>query len=312
MRQHTVQTPYLVGEAHFYSTELAGNLVLFDTGPATPGALAALGEQLDLSRLKYVFITHSHVDHYGLAAQLAEHTAAEIFLPRMDAIKFRRHGERLVHIERLLAEYGFDAALAKGFRQIVADINIFPDPPQRFTIVEESDIPAALGISWLSCPGHSQSDLVYRVGNWAVSGDILLKGIFQAPLLDVDFQSFSGRFRNYDAYCLSLLELSKLRGCRILPGHRDSVASLDDTILFYVNKMLERAGQVKKFSDAASIRDVVGLVFKDALTDPFVIYLKVSEIVFMRDFLAEPERLKASLEQIGLFDKVSDLYATVV
>ena len=60
------------------------------------------------------------------------------------------------------------------------------------------------------------------------------------------------------------------------------------------------------------IRDVVGLLFNDTLTDPFVIYLKVCEIVFMRDFLAEPERLKASLEQIGLFARVGDLYNAVV
>ena len=36
MHQHTVQTPYMVGEVHFYSAELNGELVLFDTGPPTP------------------------------------------------------------------------------------------------------------------------------------------------------------------------------------------------------------------------------------------------------------------------------------
>ena len=46
--------------------------------------------------------------------------------------------------------------------------------------------------------------------------------------------------------------------------------------------------------------------------DPFVIYLKVSEIYFMRDFLAEPAKLKLHLQEIGLFDPVRELYESVI
>lgn len=285
--------------------------MLFDTGPPTPDALACLREQIDLSRLKYIFITHCHVDHYGLAATISQQSAAEVFLPRKDAVKLRRHPERLAHVERLLMESGFDVGFTREVRSIVENNKIFPTVPERYTIVEESDIPGKLGISWLSCPGHSQSDLVYMLGDWAVTGDILLRNIFQAPLFDVDLETFDGRFRNYDAYCDSLLQLAKLRSCRILPGHRQSVDSVDDTILFYVRKMLERAGEVKKFAHAGSIRNVVDQMFKESFTNPFFIYLKASEIVFMRDFLADPSRLRHSLRLIGLFDPVSVLYESV-
>lgn len=311
MRQHTIHTPYMVGEVHCYSTEINGELVLFDTGPATPEALAFLREQIDLSRLRYVFITHCHVDHYGLAAALAEQTRAEILLPRKDAVKIARHGERLAHLERLLGECGFDEGSVRAFRRIVQDIRIFPPFPGRYSIVEESEIPARLGICCLACPGHSQSDLIYRIGDLAVTGDVLLRNIFQAPLLDVDLDTFSGRFRNYDAYCASLLHLATLRDCRILPGHRDHVASVDETILDYVRKMLERAGQVKKFAGSASPRDIAGRLFAGAISDPFFTYLKVSEIVFMCDFLADPERLRRSLSRIGLYDAVSGAFEDV-
>lgn len=311
MRQHTVHTPYLVGEAHFYSTEIDGELVLFDTGPATQEALAFLREEVDLSRLKYVFITHCHIDHYGLAAELAEQTRAEILLPRKDAIKIIRHAERLAHIEGLLHECGFDKATTQRFRRIIEDAQVFPPFPKRYTIVEESEIPAKLGISWLACPGHSQSDLVYRIGGQAITGDILLRNIFQAPLLDVDLDTFSGRFRNYDAYCGSLLALATLRDCRILPGHREYVESVDETILFYVDKMLERAGQVKRFSGTESVLNVVRKLFNGSLVDPFIIYLKVSEVVFMQDFIAEPGKLEDSLMKIGLFDAVRDRFEAV-
>lgn len=301
----------MVGEAHFYSTEIDGELVLFDTGPATPHALAFLEEQVDFGRLKYLFITHCHVDHCGLAAYLAQNTKAEILIPRKDAVKLRHHEHRLTHIQKFLKGYGFDDEFTERLRNVLDEKKVFPEIPGRCSVVEESDIPQKLGISWLSCPGHSQSDLVYLCGNDAVSGDILLRDIFQAPLLDVDLDTFAGRFRNYDAYCTSLLELGKLRRYKILPGHREYVKSLNDTIHFYVRKLLERAGHVKRFSGVESVKEVIGHLFGESLVDPFVIYLKVSEIVFMRDFLADPDKLESSLVQIGLSDSVHELYTAV-
>jgi 2,4-dienoyl-CoA reductase (NADPH2) len=252
------------------------------------------------------------VDHYGLAAHIQANFGAEILIPRKDAIKLQRHVERLTHMDRLLLECGFDESFIRNLRKTLTDNKFFPIIPEHYQVVEESDIPERLGISWLSCPGHSQSDLVYLFGDYAVTGDILLKNIFQAPLLDVDLETFSGRFRNYDAYCSSLLKMKALRGLKILPGHRKEVAGLDGTVLFYVRKLLERAGHVGRISASEPVRGVIGKLFGGAMTDPFLLYLKASEIVFMRDFLADPGRLKCALEQIGLFDQVSALYREVV
>ena len=312
MQQHTTNTPYLVGEAHFYTTEINGDLVLFDTGPNTEENLAFLEKEIDIRRLKYVFITHAHVDHYGLAAFISRNYEAEVLLPRKDAIKFRESREQISYIRRILNECGFDDEFAAGLRHITQKEEIFPAFPERYSIVEESDVPASLGISWISCPGQSQSDFVYLLGNNAVTGDILLRNIFQSPLLDLDLETFSGRFRNYDAYCASLLGIEKLRGYEIHPGHRFSVDSVDDTVLFYVRKLIERAGQVKRFAGIKSVREVIGHIFGDSPGDTFVTYLKVSQIIFIRDFLAEPERLRESLEHMGLFDAVKELYAEVV
>jgi 2,4-dienoyl-CoA reductase (NADPH2) len=301
MRQHTVFTPYMVGETHFYSTQIEGELILFDTGPPTPDGVACLEQEVDIKRLKYVFITHTHVDHCGLAAHLARNSPAEIFFARKDAVKLLRHEERIAYIKRLVEEFGFDD-VARGMRAVFEKTKIFPDVPDRFTVLEESDVPAKLGMSWLSCPGHSQTDVVYLWGSHAVSGDVLLHNIFQAPFLDVDLDTFNGRFRNYAAYCASLLQLRKLDGYEICPGHRNTVISVDETIRFYVRKLVERARQVKRYDDIESIRELIEHLFNGSLLEPFVVYLKVSEIVFMRDFLADPGRLERSLEQIGLAD----------
>lgn len=309
MQQHTIPTPYVVGEVHIYTIEVQGELILFDTGPPTPQALDCIRENVDLDRLRHVFVTHCHVDHYGLADHLGRHSAAEIYLPRKDALKIEHHQRRLDGIEELLYDLGFDGRYVDRFRQTVAGKGIFPTFPEHYRVVEETDVLERLGLSCLSCPGHSQSDLVYLGEDWAVTGDTLLRGIFQAPLLDIDLDTFAGRFSNYGAYCDSLRRMEELRGRRILPGHRQAVDSLEATMLFYVTKLLERAERIREYADEADISAIVRRLFGTAMDDPFHVYLKASEIVFMRDFLADPGRLREALIHLGLFDAVRGLYA---
>ena len=304
MKQFTVPTPYVVGEVHIYTTEVDGELILFDTGPSTEAALDFLKSNVDLDRLQHVFITHCHADHCGLADYLSKHTNADIYLPHKDVVKSNYHHKRLQGIEGLLQEMGFDARYLERFRQTVISAGVFPSFPQHHQVVEQTDALERLGFSFLSCPGHSQSDLVYLGGDWAITGDTLLCGIFQAPLLDLNLDTFSGRFDNYGAYCNSLYRMAKLRGRRILPGHRMDVDSLDTAILFYVGKLLERAERVKKYAHEDDVSAIVSQLFGAARDDPFHVYLKVSEIVFMRDFLDRPLRLREALNHLGLFDGV--------
>ncbi len=310
MQQHTVQTPYVVGDVHLYSAEIDGGLVLFDTGPPTPDGEACLINEVDLKRLKYVCITHCHVDHYGLANYILQKSDAEILIPRSDAVKFQRHPDRMKQMGEILAGYGFGEGFALQLRESFEKNKVFPANPERFRIVEEAEELSALGITYLPCPGHSQSDMVYLLEDSAITGDILLRNIFQAPLLDINLETFSGRFRNYDVYCNSIFNLVKLRGLQIRPGHRTSVNSVDDALVFYVRTLLERAVQLLPFR-GETVDRIIHQLFKGRLTEPFFVYLKVSEIVFMLDFLENPTLLKASLEQIGLFDQVCELYETI-
>jgi 2,4-dienoyl-CoA reductase (NADPH2) len=310
MQQHTVQTPYMVGEVHFYTAELEGGLVMFDTGPPTPDGEAYLLENIDLKRLKCLFISHCHVDHYGLANFILHHSQAEVFIPRRDAIKFQRYPERMDRMAELLAGYGFGADFAVQLKETFNKNKVKPTTPERFRIVEESNESARLGVSYLACPGHSQSDLVYLVEDCAVSGDILLRNIFQAPILDIDLESFAGRYKNYQAYCSSLLNLATLRGRRIMPGHRQAFEGVDEAILFYVTTLLERSVQILPYR-MLPLKSILEQVFNGRLTDTFFIFVKISEIVFMLDFIENPQFLKDSLVNIGLFEEVRTLYEAV-
>ena len=296
----------MVGPVHCYLGELGGETVLFDTGPATDIGRKFLADNVDLKRLHHVIITHCHIDHFGLAGWLEKNSGAKVYLPYRDILKIRNHEGRLEQLFVLMEEMGFGGDYLDTLKNYFRRSNIFPELPERF-LAAEQEIPKRLGIEVLSCAGHSQSDLVYVAAGCAVTGDTLLRGVFQSPLLDVDLEQ-GGRFRNYEAYCQSIVKLSSLGGLEILPGHRKKVESVEETILFYVSKVFDRLNRLKPHIAILPVAGVIEQVFGNALKDPFHVYLKASEISFMKDFLEQPELLKSSLEKIGLFGEVEEKF----
>ncbi|WP_020674541.1 MBL fold metallo-hydrolase [Geopsychrobacter electrodiphilus] len=305
IKQHTITTPYMVGDVHFYSARLKGELVLFDCGPPTEAAWDLIKTEIGLSELRHVFMTHCHIDHWGNAARLGKETGASIYLPQRDVDKMVHHDRRIEGMMEVLLGYGFSAAYLSELRAEIDNDTVFPTYPERYEVVETSPELVRLGIEMLPCPGHSQSDLVYRIGNQAVTGDVLLRGIFQSPLLDIDLQTLAGRFHNYRAYCNSLQNLVSLRDCQILPGHRYTIESVDATVLFYLRKMLDRALKLKSFAREPDVAGLIERLFGDQTLPLFHTYLKASEIIFMQDLLNEPELLKRALENAGLFDTLA-------
>ncbi len=308
--QHSINTPYMVGPVHCYTATLDGELVLFDAGPPTAEAVRFFQQELDLDRLRHVVVTHCHIDHYGQAAWLEEHSAATIYLPYRDCLKIAQHQQRMAGMYQLLASYGFDRSYLGELSRVFASDTMFPPFPKRFRVVEE-DLPARLGVEAIPCPGHSQSDLVYVGRNWAITGDILLRGIFQSPLLDIDLEN-GGRFLNYRAYCASIVLLAGLEEKMILPGHRQNVSTVRATLQFYVSKLLQRVLHLRPYRGEGNLPRLIDRLVRGRLEDVFHIYLKASEIIFMMDFLEQPELLRRSLEEIGLYPDVAEAFQMAV
>lgn len=227
-------------------------------------------------------------------------------MPYRDGLKMIEHDKRLADMYSLLKNLGFDGTFLEEFHQTFNNSSTFPSFPKSFRIVED-DMPPDLGIHFINCPGHSQSDIVYYGEDWAVTGDVLLRGVFQSPLLDVDLET-GERFKNYDAYCATLKKVAKLRDKKIYPSHRDHVDGVDDVLLFYVGKMLNRVARIGESVRKQNVAAILKEFFGTKLDDPLHIYLKASEIVFMQDFLENPELLKDSLKAIGLFDDLAENY----
>jgi 2,4-dienoyl-CoA reductase (NADPH2) len=298
----------MVGPVHCYTLDLGDELILFDTGPPTEAGRDFLRAHLDLSRLSQVIVTHCHIDHCGQAAWLARNSDADIYLPRLDILRHEQSERRLSTLFSLIADLGFKESYIEVLRERFTKSSEPLHFPDHYKAADE-ELPPRLGIEVIGCPGHSQSDLVYTGDGWAVTGDTLLRGVFQSPLLDADLET-GGRFKNYQAYCASIVKLAGLRSKTILPGHRQHVDSVDQTLFFYLNKMLRRVDDLMPHLSSRSVAEVTAELFP-SMTDTFHIYLKASEIVFMKDFLSQPVLLASALKAIHLYEPLEELFWNV-
>ena len=303
---HRLDTPYMVGAVYCYSFESEDGLILIDCGVETEESKRYYLESFDLSRLRHILVTHSHTDHCGMAAWLAAHSGAKVYFPYRDYLKTHHRRDFIRLLGDIMYGMGFgDRYYQRLISLISIDRRYAPDPEN--ILVVEQDFPKNLGVDFIACPSHSQSDLVYLVDGCAITGDTLLQGIFQTPTLEVDMEH-SGRFSNYEAYCASMIKLATLERRRILPGHQDAPASIRDAQLFYVTKLLQRAGRLRPWRKEANISNIISEMFVGGMTETFYVFLKASELLFIQDFFREPERLAVSLRQIGLYEQVEELF----
>ena len=304
--KHTLDTPYPVGPVHIYTAQRDDCLILVDTGPPIRSSVEYLKANIDLNALDYVLITHSHPDHCGQLTFLEEHTSAEIIVSRYDAYKYERADDIIAQMLCIFESFGFPPEEVNRARSMIEWFQTSLPFAQNYHVLEESDdLLDTLGVQYLRCPGHSQSDIIYMLGDAAFTGDVLLREIFQAPLLDVDFDTFTGRFSNYQAYCSTIVKLKGIENMTFYPSHRDFVDSVNERIIYYVTKIIERSIVAKPLLESGkTVYETIVELFGNKLDDPFKVYIKTSEIVFYNDFIQAPETLIDSLKTANLYDRM--------
>jgi glyoxylase-like metal-dependent hydrolase (beta-lactamase superfamily II) len=292
-------TPFAVGPVIVYLADEPGEaLTLIDTGPLHPETravleadLAALGHTpADLGR---ILITHAHVDHFGLAADLAAASGAPIWTHPWNV---RTLCDCQGEPERSAAFYGellrrssvpADVMAAVGW--VTRGMQEFARPVTATHTLDEGDAFRPLGRDWqvLHTPGHSAGliclyDPDSRV---MISDDHLLADISSNPVVEPPPPGRAERLRSLVEYRAALRRVAAMDVRLALPSHGpavDDVPGLVARRLAFHDKRLARILDALR-GGAHTTWDVAQALFPGR--PPLDTFLAVSEVIGHLDVL---------------------------
>lgn len=193
--------------------------------------VAGLAEHgLTPADLKQVVITHPHIDHYGMAARIAQAGAANVWIAHgaMSVMRMTnpQWGQRLTYYrEVLLPGMGLPADMIERFAANVNRTALHSEPvaDERLFGYGESDVFHWGGLAWqtLHTPGHDTQQMCFYQPETRqfISGDMLLSKA-PTPVVDTppDGQS---RQPSLPAFMHSLDRLEAMDIDVVYPGHGD-------------------------------------------------------------------------------------------
>ncbi len=241
-----VPTPFSVGPVNCYLIE-GSPLTLIDPGPKTSKSLEVLQQGLqassyNLSDVEQILLTHNHVDHVGLAAQVVRErmhvhdTPPEVWIHQSDAeavLNYERYLKR--NTEAIIKLIVTSGALNQETKM--------PPPENRiefFKAIGES-VPTAntfedkalfqTGIGELSAvwvPGHSPGSTCFISDERQIvfSGDHILGDISSNPSISFDDSERIGMVTYFE----SLDRIKSKAGYLALPGHREVIRDIKSRI----------------------------------------------------------------------------------
>jgi glyoxylase-like metal-dependent hydrolase (beta-lactamase superfamily II) len=237
----SVPLPFPPREVAAWVIEGENGHVLVDTGIDTPGGREALrqgAEDLGVTpeSLRWVVLTHAHIDHYGLAGAVRTWAGAQVALHEREEELARRFVDRWPAdregvsaamrmggvpedvVPRFLAASDFIHRQYRDFR------------PDLLLRGERGELPGAPGWEWILTPGHSPGHVVvyHPERRILIAGDHVLPRI--SPNIGADLYAADP----LTDYVASLRRLRELPVDLVLPSHGEpfgDFASRVDDIL---------------------------------------------------------------------------------
>lgn len=274
-----VPTPFPVGDVNCYLID-GDPVTLVDVGPKTDESLGTLRAGIrqaghEVRDVEQIVLTHGHVDHMGLAAQVLRETEGSA-KGRASVVV---HSEDLVRV----ADYvGFTKQRMSSYVKIMKYSGVPPSEMPRisekmlakyFTGLGES-VPEARGLQdgdtvrtgigdlevlWV--PGHSQGSicLVSKRNRVVFSGDHVLLGISSNPSMDFDVTTEIPMV----THTKSLERMRPLKGYTVLPGHREQITDLAsrlDELADEYRRKLDKAQQLLS-SSPKSVYEISRIIY---------------------------------------------------
>jgi glyoxylase-like metal-dependent hydrolase (beta-lactamase superfamily II) len=292
-------TPFPVGPITVYVADAPGEpLTLIDTGPHTAetqtvleAGLAQLGHAQ--AHLERIVVTHAHVDHFGLASDLATVSGAQVLshprnIPTLGDFSADRE-MRVAFFANLLRQAAVPAEVMAAVGQVTRGMSRFAKPVAVDETLDEGNTLRLAGCDWqvLYTPGHAAGLIcLYEPASCTLlSSDHLLADISSNPLVEPPAPGETERPRSLALYKASLQRVAEMDVARALPSHgpiiHDVAGLVDQRLAFHQRRMARVLDALR--SGAYTTWDVVHALFPGR--SPLDTFLAVSEVIGHLDLL---------------------------
>lgn len=154
IKYYTKPTGFLSANSHLIVDTDTGESAIFDVG-AFDENLQRLLSNTDISKLRYIILTHRHYDHVAGTEELRRRTGAKVLISDKDKTGL----------------YDEEDSLARKFRMPLLKCTDFE------VISDGDEIPFGnTHIRVMATPGHTSGGLSFIVGDILITGDTLFAG----------------------------------------------------------------------------------------------------------------------------------------
>ncbi len=292
-------TPFPVGPINVYLADAPDEpLTLIDTGPRAPETRSALQAGLralgyEPAALKRIIVTHAHVDHYGLAAELVAGSGAELLshawnIPNLADDETNRQ-KRLAFYGELLRQAAVPPEIVRRVGWVTQGVRRFAQPVNVDVALGDGDVLRLAGRDWqvLHTPGHSAGLLCFYEPQSCtlLSSDHLLAYISSNPVVEPPPPGTTERYRSLVLYSASLRRVAAMQVAAALPSHGPVIRNVPELVaerLEFHERRLKRVLDVLS-GEAHTTWEITQALFPDR--PPLDTFLALSEVVGHLDVL---------------------------
>jgi glyoxylase-like metal-dependent hydrolase (beta-lactamase superfamily II) len=237
---------------------LGGEPTLIDTGPYHPefeDIIVTALRQVGVDELTRILITHSHIDHSGMASRLRDMTGAQVIAHRAERPRMERPQQRLTKeyrcYSKMSSSMGFPEDISRsifGLAQVW--VNLSQPCPLDVALKGGETIRAGnRELKAIHTPGHTAGHLCfYETGEGLLfSGDHLMRSITPNPELYCPprYGHITGLTQFLESLCL----LERYEAICAYPGHGKPIKQVRKRIEFNIlhhQKRLEKTEEAVK------------------------------------------------------------------
>lgn len=303
----TIPTPFHVGPVNCYVFTGAG-LTLLDPGPATAEAYAELTTGLNelgfaIADVDQVFITHPHMDHFGLANRVATESGA-CTIAHHDATKRLR--DPVDHFKREQKVFGPFLCTMGAPEDAVASAMTLPeayiDYQDALSIDHELNdgdtVDVGSELTALHTPGHAPGSVCFltQTADVAFTGDHVLNHITPNPLLTVRPGSEAERTRSLPTYLDSLERLQQTNADVGEGGHGERIPDLNSRIKAIIDhhqNRKERIAEMITKRGPISAYEIMRTLFPNLPATE--LFPGMSEVIGHLDLLTDEARVHSTV-----------------